>query len=261
MTAIDNEKNTPRVRRYRKASLLVLFGVTSAAVLAGPPFLTDDPEPVAYGHYEAYSFATFSRSPGSTFATLPAFEFNMGSAPNLQLHMVVPGAYIHPNGAYGMGDVEVGAKYRFLQEGRNRPQVAIFPLLELPSGTARSGLGNGHFWARLPVWVQKSYGPWTTYGGGGYQINRAPGTKDSVFAGWLVQRHVARRLTVGTEVYFQQAQTLSSKQTTFVDGGGYYSFRDNFSFLFMLGHTVAGQRNTVGYVGLYWTWGREGGRP
>ncbi|MGA2963662.1 MAG: transporter [Candidatus Korobacteraceae bacterium] len=233
--------------------LLLVFSCTSA--VAGPPFQTDDPEPVEYHHYEAYAFGTFDRASGSTLSELPAAEFNMGAAPNLQLHIIVPGAYLDPSGAYGIGDIELGAKYRFVQESGKRPQIGTFPLLELPTGDSRRGLGNGQVWARLPLWLQKSYGPWTTYGGAGYQINHAPGMKDSLFAGWLVQRQLNKRLTLGTEVYHQESQASGARQTTFVDPGGYYNFRENFSLLFMLGHTVTGERHTVGYLGLYWTWG------
>src|SRR5271157_5049838 len=76
------------------------------------------------------------------------------------------------------------AKYRFIQETAKCPQIGVFPLLEVPTGNSRLGLGNGQLWARLPLWIQKSYGPWTTYGGVGYQINHAPAMKDSLFAGW-----------------------------------------------------------------------------
>lgn len=96
------------------------------------------------------------------------------------------GELVSPGGAYGVGDVELGKKYRFVQEGKYRPEVGVFPLVELPIGNCRLGLGNRQVWARLPLWVQKSYGKWTTYGGAGYQINHALGMKDSFFAGWLV---------------------------------------------------------------------------
>ena len=49
------------------------------------------------------------------------------------------------------------------------PQVGIFPLLEVPTA-AQEGLGNGHATAFLPLWLQKSWGKWTVYGGGGYGI-------------------------------------------------------------------------------------------
>jgi len=77
---------------------------------------------------------------------LPAMEFNMGAAPNLQLHVVIPGSYVTPQGSYGIGDIELGAKYRFIQETATCPQVGVFPMLGgrraaagLESATGRSG--------------------------------------------------------------------------------------------------------------------------
>jgi hypothetical protein len=212
---------------------------------------------VPWGHYEAYLFGTADHWSVMTQWELPAMEFNAGVAPNLQLHMIIPGAYIEPGGAYGIGDIEVGAKYRCLQESKNRPQVGIFPLVEIPSGNSRLGLGNGKVWARLPLWVQKSYGRWTVYGGAGYQINRARGIKESLFAGGVLQRQISKRLVLGTEVYHQEAQSVGARQTTFADAGGYFNFRENLSLLFMAGHTISGERHAVGYLGLYYTWGRN----
>jgi hypothetical protein len=154
---------------------LFLTLALAASAQAGPPFQTDDPEPVPWHHYEAYVFGTVNRGGGLTGWVLPAAEFNVGAAPNLQLHIIIPGALANPGSLYGIGDVELGAKYRFVMEGKDRPQIGVFPMLELPTGNSRLGLGNGQIWARLPFWVQKSRGPWTTYGGVGYEINHALG--------------------------------------------------------------------------------------
>ena len=238
---------------------VALLGCRGA--LAGPPFQTDDPEPVPFRHYEAYLFGTFDHAGGQTFAQIPAFEFNIGAAPNLQLHIVTPGADLAPHGAFGAGDIELGAKYRFVDETARRPQIGTFPMLELPTGDSRRGLGNGHTWAKLPVWVQKSRGAWTTYGGVGYEINRAPGMKDSRFAGWLLQRQLTKRLILGSEVFAQSAQEMGGQESTFVDAGGFYNFTPHLSLLFMSGHTVAGESHLVGYLGLYYTWGRDRSAP
>jgi len=48
----------------------------------------------------------------------------------------------------------------------------------------------------------------------------------------------------------------NARGSTFIDAGGYYNFRPSLSLLFMAGHTVAGERHTVGYIGLYYTWKR-----
>jgi hypothetical protein len=255
LVTFNYQKAEMRKLNYRALALIVSFGMFAPLYLfAGPPFQTDDPEPVPFHHYEAYLFTTVDHGGGDTFAALPAFEFNVGAAPNLQLHLIVPGAYLHPEGAYGIGDIELGAKYRFLKEGAKNPEIGTFPLLEIPSGNATLGLGNGQVWARLPVWIQKGIGPWTTYGGVGYEINHAPGNQDSVFAGWLLQKSLTKRITLGGETYYQSAQTSGGRETTFLDGGGYYYFTPNLQLLFMSGHTVAGESHTTGYLGLYYTW-------
>ncbi len=247
-------------RRKLIAAISFIFICISNAH-AGPPFQTDDPEPVDFQHYEVYLFGTFDHSGGSTSAQVPALELNYGAAPNLQLHIVVPAAYASSGPNYGIGDIELGAKYRFVQETKTRPQIGVFPFLEIPSGNGHLGLGNGSTWARLPVWLQKSFGPWTSYGGAGYQINHASGMKDSVYGGWLVQRELNKRWTLGTEFFSQSAQAIDARGSTFWDGGGYLNFPSikGLSLLFMAGHTIAGERHTIGYLGLYYTWREKGG--
>ena len=246
-----------RNRALLRGITLLLLSLGSRTLFAGPPFQTDDPEPVPWHHYEAYLFSTVDGGPGGSSWALPAFEFNVGAAPNLQIHLIVPGAYVTPQDNYGIGDIELGAKYRFVRESGRYPEVGVFPLIELPAGSSELGLGNGQLWARLPVWMQKTHGPWTTYGGGGYQINHAPGMKSSLFAGWLIQRQITRRLVLGTECYYQQAQSVGSREQTDLDIGGYYNFRENLSLLFMIGRSVHGEQQTVGYFGLYYTWGSK----
>jgi hypothetical protein len=234
------------------------------AVHAGPPFLTDDPEPVPYRHYEAYLYtARDGTRAGSAYAG-PGSEANWGAVPDVQLHIAFGTTVISPAGdvrAYGIGDLELGVKYRVIHETKWRPEFSLYPMIELPTGSAAAGLGNGRSWYRLPVWAQKSIGPWTTYGGGGEVLNSAPGLRNYTFAGWLVQREVGKKLTLGMEAYRHGAEgmeALSTRASTLIDAGGYYHFRKpGFQLLFMVGHSVAGQPEAVGYLGLYWTWGKD----
>ena len=103
--------------------------------------------------------------------TAPHIEFNYGVAPNVQLHLIAPMTYSRPvfgSMQYGYGDTELGVKWRFVQESAHTPMVGIFPLIETPTGDAGRGLGTGQTSFYLPLWIQKSWGSWTTYGGGGY---------------------------------------------------------------------------------------------
>ncbi len=245
----------PRVLPFVLLMSLCLTVVTESA-FAGPPFLTDDPEPVPFKHWEAYLFSTLDATPGQTDASGPAFEFNVGALPNLQLHSVIPLSYASPdNGpsAYGLGDIELGMKYRFIQETECRPMVGVFPMLEVPTGDAGRGLGNGETWWKLPIWVQKSWGPWISYGGGGYVLNPAPGQCNYGFGGWLLQRDFGKRLTLGGEIFAQGKSAEEARSYQIINVGGFFKITPNFNLLFSLGHSIAGETHTIGYLGLYWT--------
>jgi hypothetical protein len=240
----------------------VILSCGARLALAGPPFQTDDPEPVPYKHWEAYTFSTYDGTALGSATQGPAFEVNWGAVPDVQLHLVVPAAAALPPGGpdtFGLGDIELGIKYRFVHETAHRPEIGTFPFVEVPTGSPRAGLGNGRTWYRLPIWIQKSIGPWTTYGGGGEVLNSEPGTRNYPFGGWLLQRDLGKKLTLGGEIFAHGPEgvaTLSNRSSTLADIGGYYYFRNpGFQLLFAVGHTIAGQPESIAYLGLYWTWG------
>jgi hypothetical protein len=238
----------------------------STVALAGPPFQTDDPEPIEFRHYEFYTFSLLSRFPGETDVQIPAVEFNWGPLPNTHLHIILPAAGFLPDHgvrAYGFGDIELGIKYRFVQETKHRPQIGTFTMFEIPTGNAERGLGLGKTWYKIPLWVQKSFGPWTTYGGGGEAVVPAEGFPNYPFAGLLLQREVNKKLTLGSEVYYHGQMLTDSRYSALLDIGGYYKFRgnDSFQLLFCYGHSVSGEREHYAYLGLYWTWGEKNDKP
>ncbi len=53
------------------------------AAWAGPPFISDDPEPVEYHHAELYIASLYSDNKDGKLATLPHFEFNYGALPDM----------------------------------------------------------------------------------------------------------------------------------------------------------------------------------
>jgi hypothetical protein len=255
---------SPGLRGVSACRLLALLVCATTAALGGPPFQTDDPEPIEFKHYECYTFAASDGTPIETDTVGPAVEFNWGALPNVHLHVVIPAAAIFPAAgprAFGLGDIELGIKYRFVQETRHRPMIGTFPMFEMATGSAARGLGVGRTWYKLPVWVQKSFGPWTTYGGGGVTVVSAPGYRNQPFAGWLVQRDLSKKVTLGTEVFYHGPEgpgTAQTRPATLIDIGGYYKFRDpGFQLLLCYGHTAIGQTENYAYLGLYWTWGKS----
>ena len=261
----------------RHVMMLVLLLMPAAARLwAGPPFQTDDPEPVDFRHYEFYQFGMVSSTPVETDPTGPAFEFNWGAAPNVQIHVILPWGEVLPSNkavyapagtgpsAFGLTDMELGVKYRLVKETPHRPEIGTFTMLELPTGNFDKGLGVGKVSYKLPVWVQKSWGHWTSYGGGGYQIVPQSQYRNFLFGGWLVQRDIGKKLTLGAELFSHQKEGLATPQTqssNMVDLGGYYYFKNpGLQLLFAYGHSLIGQTENYAYLGLYQTWGSKPGK-
>jgi hypothetical protein len=240
------------------AGLSLVLGVIvyPKTLCAGPPFVTDDPEPVEFKHWEVYLASAYSHERDGDSAAVPMAEVNYGAWPELQLHMVVPFSYDHPDGEashYGLGDIELGAKYRFIKETDTMPQVGFFPLLELPTGDEKRGLGNGKAQVFLPIWLQKSFGQWTTYGGGGWWYNPGDGNKDFWRAGWEIQRQITEHLTLGGEIFLNTADSIGAEDEVGFNLGGIYDFNENMHLLFSAGRDFKGPSEFQCYVGFQLT--------
>jgi hypothetical protein len=239
----------------------------SSSALAGPPFVTDDPEPVDYLHWELYTFSMGTHRMGDTSGVAPpSCDCNYGVLPNVHLHFQ-PGLALHQAGGgpleSGPGDTEFGIKYRFIEQDKAGwvPSVAIYPLLEVPTGDAARGLGTGRTHAFVPLWVQKDFGDWTTYGGGGYWINPGPGNRDYWFFGWLLQKKINEELTLGGELFHQTANTMDGHASSGFNLGAQYDFTDHDHLLFSAGRggvlysvdAAATGYPTTYYIAYQWT--------
>ena len=234
------------------------FLTLTAPAFAGPPYSTDDPQPVDFRHWEAYLVGTWNREGMGTTGDAPHIEVNFGAAPNLQLHVIAPLSYSRPLGgesAYGPGDVELGMKYRFVQETDSRPQIGTFPLVELPSGDASRGLGDGSVRAFLPLWLQKTFGKVMTYGGGGYWINPGEGNQNWWFAGWQAQLQLTPAFAPGAEIFYQSSQTVGGSAEVRFNVGAVLDLEEHHHLLFSAGRAFHGCNCSQAYVAYLLTLG------
>ncbi|MGD0732770.1 MAG: hypothetical protein ABR956_16015 [Terracidiphilus sp.] len=254
-------------------TLLFLLAASHLCAQAGPPFQTDDPTPVDLGHYEFYVFGTADGTPAELDQTGPAFEFNWGAIPNIQLHMILPfGAVLPSNNpvyapggagpsAFGLTDMELGVKYGFIKQTKKRPQIGSFTMFELPAGSYTEGLGVGKTWYKLPIWVEKEFGSWSLVGGMGYTVVPQKQYDNYLYGGYLMKKEIGKKLELSAEVFSHAREGFAAAQTqasTLVDAGGYYHFKSpGLQLLFAYGHSIAGQTENYGYLGLYKTWGKD----
>ena len=147
--------------------LVLVFGIAGVVHVtrAEPPFVTDDAEPTEYRHWEIYLASQIAHDSSGWSGTSPHVEIDYGAIRNLELSLTVPVAFdTTSNGRsqFGYGDTELEIKYRFVKETARLPQIAMDPQVELATGDAKRGLGAGHTQVFVPLWLQKSSGPWTT---------------------------------------------------------------------------------------------------
>ena len=174
--------------------VFVLFISLSGSLksYAGPPFGTDDPEPVGFRHWEYYLSSMDQFQPGFSTGTLPHFELNYGLIRGCQIHFELPMNYSvdkNKEFRYGYAFTEIGFKYRFYSSKDESFQVGTFPIFEVPT-VKNTNFSNNKLQVYLPLWLQKSFGRFTTYGGGGYWINPGDGNKNWIYAGWEIQSHL-----------------------------------------------------------------------
>lgn len=197
------------------------------ASLAGPPYVTDDPQPTDTGHWEIYTFATGSRAAGD-LAGETGLDINYGGAKNLQLTAVIPASFENGD-RFGFGDIELAAKYKIIhqQDGSWLPDVAVFPRVFL-AGTRFTPERPGLI---LPIWAEKDFGPWSVFGGGGLQINPGAGERNFWQSGLVVSRSFGERLSLGVEAFHQTAQDFASKDFTGVNVGATYKLTRHWTLM------------------------------
>jgi hypothetical protein len=222
--------------------LLPLWWAGSA--WAGPPFVLDDPEPTENGHWEIYAFANGTSTQEGSGGEA-GMDFNYGGAEDIQLTAVFPVGYSRRTGiglSAGLGNIEIAAKYRFLRQDDFGLDVAVFPRVFLPSGS--SEVGERHVSLLLPVWLEKDWGDWSAFGGGGCTLNNGGGSQNFCIAGGVLMRRILPNLHLGGELYHQTADVKGGSDNTSLGAGAIYDLSSNYHVLGYLGTGIQNARAT-----------------
>lgn len=268
-------RRSGHARPRRDASLFAALMLGTSSAWAGPPFATDDPEPVPAHVWEINTALTGQRAQDGTAALLPLIDINYGLVSGVQLHLQPQATYVKTNAvaansagtqrndpevdltdrlpqpgengapsntAYGLGDTEVGIKWRLTPESENGDDwmISVYPLAEIPTGNANRNLGAGAASFYLPIWFQRSFGRLTTYGGGGYWINRGTGSRNSWAGGWAALYEISESLQLGGEVFGKTADAVGQSGLVGFSLGGNYALGKDCALLFSAGRGLGG---------------------
>jgi hypothetical protein len=241
--------------RARGLTLAIAAATPALSAYAGPPFQTDDPVVLERGRSEVLVFYRQTLAEDGRSGVLPALELHHGAVENLELDLVVPIAFHAPPGERarrGYGDTELGLKYGLIEETDTKPLVGFAPKLDLPTGNADRGLGNGGAALFLPIWIHKTHGDFEGYGGGGYWINRGADNRSYWFIGAVAGYRLTAQWMLGAEAFHTTPQTTNQRASTGFSAGGSYRITPNAQWLFSVGRGIrnAAETNRVStYLG------------
>lgn len=209
--------------------MLALCAGLAFPAYAGPPYITDDPEPTDPGHWEIYNFVSGVHVPGTT-AGAAGLDLNYGAADDLQLTAVIPAGF-DSRGQVGLGNIELAAKYRFLHQadGAATPDMSFFPRLFVPTAARQFGTGRPNL--LLPLWAEKDFGPWSLFGGGGYVINPGAGNRNYWTGGIVLSRTIDADFSLGLEIYRQTPASPDSRTFTGLNIGASYRLSEHWSLI------------------------------
>ena len=188
------------------------LALVASAAWAGPPLVTDDPVPTAWRHWEVVTPLTLESADGNRLYQTPGLDANYGAGKNLQLTMGTGIEWTQPStpGAPRWSDLELAAKYRFLNWGRDdhHTQLGLFPRVIVPGNASWSDLTWTSVDREWPiVWLQE-IGPRTRlYGDVHVTTLHAPAERSPWFAGVAFEREASERLTWTGEAYWQGADS------------------------------------------------------
>jgi hypothetical protein len=141
---VNGKTRAGRTRATVKALLALLSALPAAASVAHP-LVSDDTGTVGGGHWQyELNMEQTSTQPGTGRQQLWNTSLTYGAADTLDLYANVPYTHLQqPAGPRdsGPGDMEIGAKWRLVEDGAY--SLGLKPRLTLPTGSSAKGLGNG----------------------------------------------------------------------------------------------------------------------
>ncbi|MGA2965524.1 MAG: hypothetical protein ABSD64_04875 [Terriglobales bacterium] len=236
--------------------LCAFFHCTPAHAQGGPPYYTNDPATPGHLNWEInLAYMPFLYSNQSVSHT-PDLDINFGVGDRIQL--TYENAWLRdrdPSAVtkYGLGQSNVGVKWRFYDAGESGLNISVFPQIFVnnPNDAVRRGITPASESFLLPFEFSRKFGPIAVDYEIGYQfVHKGP---DGWITGLVLGHDFTPRLEGDVELYAQGAFHPSASQPT-IGLGARYKIHRPVILLFMAGRSLEATRPHqsyfVGYFGL-----------
>lgn len=249
-------KTRPKLRGIIFFWALFIFGSNLAAAQGGPPYYTNDPGTPGKNNWEInFGYMPFLFS-GQSITHTPDVDINFGLGDRIQLTYEDAWLRVWNQGApskYGMGQDQLGVKWRFYDTGEGGMSFSVFPQLSVnnPNHAVQRGITPPGASLIVPIEFTKKFGPVDVNAEAGYNlVHLGP---DGWLTGLVVGHDLTKRLEVDAEFYATGTFHPSFAQPT-LDLGGRYKLHRPFILLLMAGRSLkpaqSNQPFFVGYFGV-----------
>lgn len=213
-----------------------------------PPMLTVDPGTPGPNHWECNFGWIVQRIPGSTVSQVPQADINYGVGDRIQL--TYTGEYLNVRSAgepdrWGLGDSELGVKWRFYDGGDGGLQLSVFPAVEFNTpGTdsVRRGLAEPHTFDILPMEFAEGLWGFDLVAEAGHIFKTNPEDHDSWWGGFNIAHDIVKGWSLGAEIYVVTDAHIG-KAERIVNIGSTVELSKHFNLLMSVGRDVS---NTMG---------------
>jgi hypothetical protein len=227
-----------------------------ASAQGGPPYYTNDPGTPGNKQWEInLGYMPFLYNNQSVTHT-PDVDINFGLGDRIQLTFENAWLRVYnsvENPKYGLGQDQLGLKWRFYDNQKSGFAMSVFPQLSLnnPNNSVNRGITPPGASLILPVEFSKKLGPVDLNWEVGYNFVHLGA--DGYIAGVVVGHDITENLEIDAEFYALGSFHGSNASTTF-DIGARYKIHPPFILLLMAGRSVQAAQNAqpyfVGYFGM-----------
>jgi hypothetical protein len=251
--------------RLLAATAASFLGVGSA--LAGPPLITDDSETPGRGGWEINLSHNIESTRDEFLMESPLVDINYGWLDNDQWKLEFPVLSVDPEGEegqWGVGDLLLGWKYRFIEEDDAGFMASVYPQALAPTGNERLGLSDGFFELLLPLQVGKHFhdDKLFVYGEVGYNVVFDSAGVNEWIYGIAAEWQATEGLVLALEVGGVTFEGAGEPDHTFFNGGLKYQLSERFTFITSAGRSFrdrsAGAPELLTFVGVQITFGENG---
>lgn len=250
----------------------ILWSLSASTVFAGNPLQTNDPETPGPNGWEINLSHNMRFTRPAFGHALPLINVNYGWLENDQWKISIPVLETDPHPGephWGIGDIQLGWKYRFLEETEHGFQASIYPQPLLPTGNAGLGLGNGRLELFFPVEVGKYCcdDKLFLYGEAGHNFVFDGSGQHSWFFGAAAEYQATEKTEFVSEIVYITFPNQNGTDDFFFNAGVNVQLAKHIVLQTAFGRSLFDEETGVpffnSYIGLHITWGgdEDDGRP